>query len=73
MLSVRIPAELDNWLDVFSKENNRSKSYYVKKALLKFMEEKEENRWATESYKEYLDSGKQTISFDDLKKKYGLD
>ena len=34
MLSVRIPAELDNWLDVFSKENNRSKIKFKFQGML---------------------------------------
>jgi RHH-type rel operon transcriptional repressor/antitoxin RelB len=66
MLSVRLSKDLESRLDALAAKTHRAKSYYVKKAL-------EEYEIAAAAYKEYIESGKQSVSFEDLKKKYDLD
>lgn len=73
MFSIRLTKELDARLDALSSRTNRAKAYYVKKALTKFLEEQEEIEWAAAAYKEYLESGKKTIPWEDVKKEHGLD
>jgi len=73
MLSVRLSKNLEERLDALASRTNRAKSYYVKKALTKFLEEQEEIEWATQAYKEYLDSGKKTYSLEEVKRMHDLD
>jgi RHH-type rel operon transcriptional repressor/antitoxin RelB len=76
-LSCTIPKELGNQLNLLSTLEERSKSYYVKKALQEFISERLENALLTkmgdEAYKEYIDSGEEGVSYSDLRKELGLD
>ena len=73
MLSVRLSKDLENRLDALSARTNRAKSFYIKKAIAKFLEDQEEIEWATQAYKEYLESGKKTIPWEEVKKELNLD
>jgi len=42
MLAVRIPKALDDRLESFAKKTDRSKSYYVRKAIETFLEDRED-------------------------------
>ncbi len=43
MLAVRLPEQLDHRLSDLANETNRSKSYYVKKALQDFLDDHEDH------------------------------
>jgi RHH-type transcriptional regulator, rel operon repressor / antitoxin RelB len=68
MLAVRLPKELEASLDRLALKTNRSKSYYVKKALESYLEEKAEYEYAAAAYREFLESGGETVSFEDVMK-----
>jgi RHH-type rel operon transcriptional repressor/antitoxin RelB len=72
MLSVRLSKSLEAKLDALAERTHRAKSYYVKKALTEYLENQEEYEIAAAAYKEYLESGKKSISFEELMKKNGL-
>lgn len=42
MVAVRLPKELDERLDRVANETHRSKSYYIRKALELYLEDKED-------------------------------
>ncbi len=73
MFSLRLSDSVEKRLNNLSERTNRSKSYYVKKALTKFLEEEEERLLILEAYDDYLRSGKKTIPFEEVMKKAGLD
>ena len=73
MTSVRLSKNLEERLNLLSERTQRSKSFYVKKALEKFLEDEEEYQAALEAYDAYLRSGKKSSSFEDVMKKHGLD
>jgi RHH-type rel operon transcriptional repressor/antitoxin RelB len=73
MFAVRLPEELEARLNHLSSETHRSKSYYVKKALQKFLDEQAEYEFAAVAYKDFLESGRKTTSFDDVMKENGLE
>ena len=73
MFSIRLSKDLEARLDALATRTNRARAYYVKKALTKFLEDQEEIEWATQAYKEFLESGKKTIPLEEIKKKYGLE
>jgi len=73
MLAVRLPEELEKRLTALSKRTNRSKSFYVKRALQTFLEDEEDYLAAEEAYSEYLRSGKKGYTADQIKEIYNLD
>ncbi|NBT85998.1 MAG: ribbon-helix-helix protein, CopG family [Alphaproteobacteria bacterium] len=72
MLSIRLSKDLEGRLSALSERTHRSKSFFVKKALEKFLEDEEEYQIAMEAYEAYLRSGKKSSSFEDVMKKNGL-
>ena len=72
MFSVRLTKDLETRLDRLASKTHRPKSYYVKQALSKYIEEQEEIEIATEAYREHLESGKKTVSFEDVMGENGL-
>ncbi len=72
MLAVRLPKDLEIRLNRLALNADRSKSYYVKKALEKFLEEEEEKQIALKAYESYVKSGKRTHSFEDVMTENGL-
>jgi RHH-type rel operon transcriptional repressor/antitoxin RelB len=42
MLAVRLPGSIDRRLDNLARKTGRSKSFYVKKAILDFLEDRED-------------------------------
>lgn len=72
MLAVRISKELEEKLEFWAKKQDRSKSYYVKKALEKLFEEEELNEVAKKAYEAYLKSDKKTYSFEEVMARNGL-
>jgi RHH-type rel operon transcriptional repressor/antitoxin RelB len=71
-ISAQIPAWLEEDLIKVCKIEERSKSYLVKKALEKFLEEKlkdiEGYNNAKKAYEEFKKSGEKVIPYDQIKK-----
>ncbi len=81
-MGVRLPKILHDRLEEFAQSNERPKSFYIRKALEKFLkeakaaEEAEDARDAKaahEAYEEWQREGGKTISFEQLLKDVGLD
>jgi RHH-type rel operon transcriptional repressor/antitoxin RelB len=72
MLAVRLSKTLESRLERLSQQSERSKSYYVKKALEKFLDEEEERQIALKAYEDYVKSGKKFHSFEEVMKENGL-
>lgn len=70
-LAFRVPIELAEQLEKLSQETGRSKSYYVREAILRYLEDRAD----------YLDAvrilekskGKGRVPFDEIKRRLGLD
>jgi RHH-type rel operon transcriptional repressor/antitoxin RelB len=73
MLAVRLPEDLESRLTALSEKTNRSKSFYVKKALEHLLEEEEDYVDALASYEEYLRSGKKGFSLEQMKQRHGVE
>jgi predicted DNA-binding protein len=69
-ISANIPATLGEMLNKVSEAEERSKSYYIKKGLERFLmeklEEMEDYRDAKQAYDEFLASGEKGIPFDEV-------
>lgn len=73
MIAVRLPQELENRLVSLVEKTHRSKSFFVKKALEKFLDEEEDFADALASYEDYLRSGKKGFSLEEMKQRYGIE
>lgn len=73
MLAVRLPESLENRLNALCLKTHRSKSFYVKKALERLLEEEEDYADALVSFEEYLRSGKKGYSLEEMKKRYDIE
>lgn len=65
MLGVRLPEDLEKRLDQLSKETHRSKSYYVKRALEEFLQDREDYLLALARF-EKVEQGERTYSLQEI-------
>lgn len=61
---------MDTRLSALAEKTHRAKSFYVKKAIQKFLDEEAEHEWAAEAYREFLESGQKTMPHEEFLKKY---
>lgn len=71
MLAVRLDADLEARLDAVAKRTGRSKSHYVREALIEKIEELEDIALLEEALRD-PDAGK-TISMEQMRRELGLD
>lgn len=69
MLNVRLPENLEKRFDKLAKETGRTKSYYVRKAMEQFIEDKEDYLLAVTRIEENNGS----VSLEEAKRYLGLD
>lgn len=69
MVAVRLPKELDERLERFAQETHRTKSYYIRKALEQFLEDKEDYLLAVAR----LEEKNPRIPLDEALKQLGLE
>jgi RHH-type rel operon transcriptional repressor/antitoxin RelB len=73
MLGVRLPEELDRRLSLLASQTNRPKSYYVKEALLEYLDEHESLYQTIAAYEAQKKAGTlKTCSLEELQKRHGL-
>lgn len=73
MLTVRLPKEMEQRLDILARETKRPKSYYVREALERCLEDLEDAYLAEARYEQFLTSGEPATPLDAVLKRYGLD
>ena len=75
-ISAQIPKKLDKNLTKICELEERSKSYFIKKALEKLLAERLQDladyEEAKKLYEEFKKSGEKAIPYDKIKKKYKL-
>lgn len=57
MLTVRLPEDIEQRLNALAAQTGRSKSFYVREALLAYMEDMEDAYLAEQRYTEFVKSG----------------
>jgi RHH-type transcriptional regulator, rel operon repressor / antitoxin RelB len=72
MLAVRLPPDLEKRLDALAKKTGRPKSYYMREALERQLEDIEDTYLAEAAYRDFLKSGEATATLADVKKDLGL-
>lgn len=71
MLSVRLPKETEDRLNALSALTHRSRSYYVKKAIDQFLDDREDYFLAVQAMEEF-EQDQETYSIEEIQEKYGL-
>jgi RHH-type transcriptional regulator, rel operon repressor / antitoxin RelB len=66
MTSIRLPAEVENRLSKLAEKTGRSKSYYIREALNKYLDDIEDVYLASQALEEFKRSGHKTISLNEL-------
>lgn len=72
MLTVRLPEDLARRLEVLAKATKRPKSYFVREALERTLEDLEDAYLAETAYEEFLKSGEPAVSLDEVERRLGL-
>lgn len=72
MLTVRLPENLEKRLNALALATKRPKSYYVREALERVMEDMEDAYLAETAYEQFLKSGKQAKTIDQVERDLGL-
>lgn len=72
MLSVRLPEDLETRLNKLVKATKRPKSFYVREALERFIEDIEDAYLAENAYENFLRSGEKAIPVEEVEKALSL-
>ena len=73
MIAVRLPQEIEERLSSLAQRTGRTKTFYVREAVLTHLEDMEDYFLAAEAYAEHKASGKAAISHEELVEKHGLE
>lgn len=73
MIAVRVPKDIEERLDRLAKMTGRTKTYYVREALVEYMDELEEIYLARKVLEDVRAGRESTVSLDTMIDRYGLD
>ena len=72
MLSIRIPAKMEKWLNSLSRKTGRTKTFYAREGILTHLDDIE-LAYLAERRAQDLDDGRvKAISLEDVKRELGL-
>jgi RHH-type transcriptional regulator, rel operon repressor / antitoxin RelB len=72
MLAIRLPAEIEARLNELAHRTGRSKSFYVRQAIVEHLDDLEDLHLAEQRLIESRARGDDAVSLDSLMKRYGL-
>jgi RHH-type rel operon transcriptional repressor/antitoxin RelB len=73
MLTVRLPADIENRLNALSKTTNRPKSFYVREALERSIEDIEDIYLAEKRLEDIRAGKSKTVPLEEVLKRYGME
>ena len=73
MVAVRIPKEIEERLDRLAKKTGRTKTYYVREAILEHLDELEDIYLAEQVLVDVKAGKESTVGLDELISKYGVE
>lgn len=71
--SIRLPHEIEDHLEVLSARTGRSKSFYVKEAILEHLGDIEDIYLAEKRLEDIHAGRAKTVSLQEVMKRYGMD
>lgn len=72
MLTIRLSAEMENRLNVLAEATNRPKSFYVREALERSLEDIEDVYLAETALERFRASEERAISLEELEERLGM-
>lgn len=72
MLAVRLPAEIEIRLDTLAKNTHRSKSFYVREAILEHLDDLEDLYLVESRYKDMLAGKTRSFTLEEVEANLGL-
>jgi len=72
MLAVRLPKEIENRLDTLAEKTGRTKTFYVREAILEHLEDLEDIYLAEQTLADIRAGKQKTIPIEELATKYGI-
>jgi len=72
MHTVRLPEELTQRLAILARATKRTKSYFIREALERTIEDLEDAYLAETAYEEFLKSGEEPIPLEEVERRLGL-
>jgi RHH-type rel operon transcriptional repressor/antitoxin RelB len=73
MLTIRLPEDIENRLKVLADTTKRSKSFYVREALERCLEDIEDAYLADAAYERFIASGEKAIPLEKVMEEYGME
>jgi len=72
MLTVRLPAELEARLNILAENTKRPKSFYVREALERSLEDIEDVYLAEAALERFRASGEKAVPLEEMERRLGL-
>lgn len=73
MLAIRLPEEIEKRLDALAKATGRSKTFYVREAILEHLDDLEDLYLAEQRLIDIRAGKSKTIPLEEIIKRYGLE
>ena len=73
MFTIRLPADMEQRLNVLATATKRPKSFYIREALERSLEDIEDVYLAESAYERFKASGEKTIPLAEVMREYGLE
>jgi RHH-type transcriptional regulator, rel operon repressor / antitoxin RelB len=73
MLAIRLPEKLEKRLTRLAKRSGRSKTYYAREALIRYIDDLEDLQIAEERLRAVLEGRDRTVPLEEVMKRYGLE
>jgi RHH-type rel operon transcriptional repressor/antitoxin RelB len=72
MLAIRLPEAIEKRLDALAKETGRTKSFYVREAILEHLDDLEDIYIAEKRLADIRAGRSTTVSLEEVMKRYGM-
>jgi RHH-type rel operon transcriptional repressor/antitoxin RelB len=73
MLAVRLPVDIEKRLEALAKATGRTKTFYVREAILEYIDDLEDVYLAEKRLEDIRAGRTQTIPIEDVMKRYGME
>lgn len=71
-ISIRLPEDIETRLDALAKRTGRTKTWYIREAILEHIDDLEDLYLAEQAYQRILKGEERTLSLEEVEKKLGL-
>ena len=73
MFTIRLPADMEQRLNVLAEATQRPKSFYIREALERSLEDIEDAYLAESAYERFKGSGEKAIPLEEVMREHGLE